>query len=176
LKVNKYAWRSMAWVGLIYSTLYIVRPICNWLKTTIPFSQTMAVIFVVLVVLLLIKGLMTKGLSWQRKLLFSLIMGAYILLLQSVEYPEEKVHLLEYGVLAYLLYKAFEWCRVPFQHILAVVLIGALVGYGDEVIQYFLPNRYFEWSDVFLNAKSVVLGLIVTITLFGNTHEQTISK
>lgn len=79
--------------------------------------------------------------------------------------PAERFHLAEYGLLSLLTYRAF---RVDVDHHRAVVLgvvAAALIGAGDEMIQWALPNRVFEWKDVWLNAGSSVLGMVLVVLL-----------
>ena len=73
--------------------------------------------------------------------------------------PGEKIHMLQYGIFGWLLYKALNL------HIkntsTRLYLIGGvtclIAGALDEVIQAFLPNRYFTWHDVFINGISGVM-------------------
>lgn len=79
----------------------------------------------------------------------------------TLSIPEERLHFIEYGVLAYLLHRALlmDWGRAP-AYGWALVL-ATLIGAGDEGIQYLLPNRYFQFSDICLNSASAALGLIL---------------
>ncbi len=62
-------------------------------------------------------------------------------------YPEEKIHLFEYVGLGFLATRVFgSWPKA-----LAFVF---LAGVGDEVFQYFWPNRVFDLRDIFLNTIS----------------------
>jgi len=104
-----------------------------------------------------------------------------------ITYPEERLHFLEYGVLALVLFKSFS---VDFRGIwpyIGTACAGALVGFGDEGVQYctiYLPavfkalgiesidpatfRRYFGWSDVKINALGVMYGLAFIATVFRN--------
>lgn len=108
-----------------------------------------------------------------------------------VKYPEERLHFLEYGVLALLLYKAFS---IDFKGIWPYVLAlvtGSVIGYGDEVVQHctkYLPalftmlsitsvdpnafRRYFGWEDVRINVLGVAYGLLLLITVLQNRRAQ----
>lgn len=44
---------------------------------------------------------------------------------------------------------------------LASLMLTIAVGFGDECIQWVLPQRFFELKDVQLNAVSGVLGLVI---------------
>ncbi len=83
----------------------------------------------------------------------------------------EKVHLLEYGLLSYLALRVFSAnggsasggkdmrsCDVAYLYTIGTV---AVIGYIDEFIQKFLPNRFYDINDVILNILSGLLGLIL---------------
>ncbi|MEA3490177.1 MAG: VanZ family protein [Candidatus Omnitrophota bacterium] len=77
--------------------------------------------------------------------------------------PVEKVHLLEYGGLSFLLYNAL---KVDFDRFdVKLYLLGGVVcvaaGFLDEVIQLFLPGRFFDWRDVLFNGASGITAFLV---------------
>jgi VanZ family protein len=43
--------------------------------------------------------------------------------------------------------------------------VASVLGAGDEFIQWTLPNRVFEWKDVWLNILSAGLGMSLVVTL-----------
>jgi hypothetical protein len=70
----------------------------------------------------------------------------------------EHVHFVEYGVIAWLFYRAWR----PLDNGLALVwplLAGVLVGIADEFLQWFVPARVGEAHDIFLNGVAVTCGL-----------------
>ena len=84
--------------------------------------------------------------------------GVYIYFtIQLGKYPEEALHIVEYGLLSYFFFKALsvrirDWTIyiiVPF----FVLFIGGL----DEFIQWMMPGRYWDYGDVGLNAFSGVI-------------------
>ena len=158
------------WVGLftlfIYGTLpwgpevwREFRRISSW------WSDYVAVIGLVVV------GCAALGLAARHRRTLSLsswvslfaAAAGYTVYLMTVDLtPAEKTHFLSYGLLAFLIYRAmklhFEGVTVS----VATVLLVAAIGLGDEIIQYLLPNRFFEWKDVGLNALS---GLLATVPI-----------
>ena len=79
--------------------------------------------------------------------------------------PAERFHLAEYGLLSYLTFRA---CRLDASYgaSLAIgLVIASLLGAGDEFIQWSLPNRVFEWKDIWLNAGSSLLGMCLVVLL-----------
>ncbi len=91
---------------------------------------------------------------------------AYAYLLKHhCKFPAERLHLIEYGLLAYLLYRAL---RPDFTRAVAYalsLLISSGFGFLDEIIQHVLPNRVFELRDVMTNLLASALGLLVVAVL-----------
>ncbi len=93
----------------------------------------------------------------------------YLLLRYHCRFPAERLHLFEYGLLAYLSYRAlmFDFSRMKAYEL--AFLMSSLFGLVDEVIQHALPNRVFEWRDVVTNVIASALGLIVAALLTRET-------
>jgi len=167
---KKYWTYVFAWGVCIYSTLYIVRPICEFLKKTTPFSfltnLLMVLLLAFLVIYLCIKIRIKSPLTY---FLLTIAVSFYIYGLTKISYPEEKIHFIEYGFLAYLIYKALRIdLNKSFTHIGAFLLTSTF-GWVDEGIQHLLPNRYYQIEDIFLNSLSGALGLfLVFIFARGN--------
>ncbi len=71
--------------------------------------------------------------------------------------PEEAIHFLEYALLGFLLFKAFQH-HIPDKSIfLAALLLGTIIGIFDEILQWMIPLRYWDLRDVGLNALSLGL-------------------
>lgn len=67
---------------------------------------------------------------------------------------EERVHFIIFGLLGYLTVKVFN-----FRYALAIcVLISA----GDELLQWFLPDRVGDWHDVMINCIASISGAILS--------------
>ena len=82
------------------------------------------------------------------------------------ETPEELVHIPQYALVGYLVtWTASTRVSGPRLWALAVLTSGA-VGCGDEVIQYFLPNRVFDWHDLFFNVGASSVGVLLTGTVW----------
>lgn len=161
-------------VALIYSTLYIARPVADVLRDRNLLRLAVTLVFVAV----------TGWIAWylavtrpgKRVWVTAGLIGAFYFGLLSVVpmLPEECLHFLEYGVVAILIYLALSERRIrtaessektptglaslsPF--LLAVVATGVL-GWIDEGIQAFVPNRYYDLRDVAFNATAGVLSLL----------------
>ena len=102
------------------------------------------------------QGFLRKPRHWAATAAFVL---AFTVMFYLQKNPGEKIHMLQYGVLGWLLYKAFS-LRLDRNAPRLYVFAGAAVmaaGAVDEVIQWLLPNRYFTLHDVFINGLSGIL-------------------
>lgn len=92
----------------------------------------------------------------------------YALGVLSLEIPQERLHYLEYGLLAAVVYAGLE-ARPRWPWWLAAgtsFLIAAALGYLDEELQgRFWERRYFDWRDVALNVRAAALGTLLAVPL-----------
>jgi VanZ family protein len=76
----------------------------------------------------------------------------------------ERVHFVQYGVIAWLFYRAWRPLADPASFALPL-LAGFVVGTADEWFQWFVPNRVGEARDVLLNVVALACGLAVGAAL-----------
>jgi glycopeptide antibiotics resistance protein len=84
----------------------------------------------------------------------------FYLLKYQCKFPAERLHLVEYGLLAYLLYKALQLDLPSAKAYILGFVIASAFGFLDEFIQYILPNRWFELRDAMTNVLAAGLGLL----------------
>jgi VanZ family protein len=70
----------------------------------------------------------------------------------------ERVHFIEYGVIAFLFYLGVRGLGDSAMFIVPI-LAALIVGTLDEWLQWFIPNRVGEARDVFLNLVAIACGL-----------------
>lgn len=76
----------------------------------------------------------------------------------------ERVHFIEYGLIAVLFYRV--WRRVADPSAVALPILCAFaVGTLDEWLQWFIPYRVGETHDVLLNLTAIVCGTLFGIAL-----------
>jgi hypothetical protein len=97
------------------------------------------------------------------------IAGAYLIAFLRMASPEERSHMIEYSIVALLIYEALkervrEGWRVPYPALLAVV-ITALLGLLDEGIQLCLPDRVFDILDVAFNLVAAMMAVFGSVML-----------
>ena len=74
----------------------------------------------------------------------------------------ERTHLPEYGIAAWLAWRAVApLVPGPLAGYAAGAALAAAIGYGDELLQGIVPGRYYDIRDVAMNALGAVLAVIV---------------
>ena len=161
LRKKYWAWAT-GWTLAIYATLYLVRPICEFFKETIPFDLWVNIFLAAclsgIAAIFFRKYKMTDGSGY---VLLLLAISGYAYGLVTIPYPEEKIHFIEYGILAYLIFRALRLDHGAWAAYAGAFALTAALGWGDEGLQHLLPNRYYQTSDVVLNAVSGLLGLML---------------
>lgn len=162
-RTERQAWLGVfVCLGLTYGTIFVGRNIQLLLSATqliLPlFYTALALVGLWLFFLARRKALSRK--AWGG-LLCVLIFGAIILRFFT-GCPEELLHLIYYGSLGHYCYLALRFSHSSKTSLLLALLFTGLCGWGDEIIQYFTPGRYFGWRDVWLNGLSGLFGILLT--------------
>jgi hypothetical protein len=120
--------------------------------------------FVLIILAIILSGL--KKLSGQHEIWIGLGIAAVygMVMVRVFVTPEERTHLIEYGVVAAPIYQALlervrNGIQVLYPAIMAIV-ITTIFGFLDEVIQYLLPSRVYDIRDVGFNALAGVMAVL----------------
>ena len=164
--------RLWCWIAVvmlaIYSTLGPARTLADYLRA----RGLLRLAFGLLVVVLLVAVLR----SWLRRQPgrseFGVMIGVglvYVWTFARMTTPEERTHLIEYGVIAALVHQAFEerrrgGGRVKAPAITAIIVTIAL-GWIDEAIQSQLPGRTYDLRDVGFNTLAALTVVIARVAL-----------
>ncbi len=165
--------REWTYVGLMMVCILLTLPIAPVLwRTALKISEPLVnasgyiaflLIFVGAFAYLIRRGRETNSRGLVATAGFGLVY--FLLLKYQCHNPAERFHLIEYGVLAYLAYRAF---RLDFSETKAYVLsflLSSGFGFFDEIVQYILPNRVYETRDAMTNALAAAVGLMVVKVL-----------
>ena len=161
--------RLWAWAGAllltIYASLYSVRPVADWLRDRNLLRVSIVGLFV-LVAAIVLRWCLARSPGRREIAVLALFAVLYLAVLWPIRMPEERFHLLEYGLLGGLAYGALlerrrpgagmRWSGSP--AMLAALMTG-LAGWLDEGIQHLLPNRQYDWMDVALNLVAAILAI-----------------
>jgi hypothetical protein len=98
--------------------------------------------------------------AWGAVVLVAVIAGVTLGRLRAARL--ERTHLPEYGVAAFLAWRAVA-PLVPGRvaGYVAAAAVGAAIGWCDELIQGATPGRHYDLRDVGLNALGAVLGVVL---------------
>lgn len=164
---------ALALVALILATGPAIRVVQTFLFTHFPGSTqrvlvaAFAVIFVGLVVYALWRIRERRLLRWAGLATSAALVASMVVSFRRgiVEVDlVERIHILEYGLLAFLLY----WALRPHRgvELVALPLLWVMIaGTLDEGWQWFVAQRTGEIRDVWLNVAAGVCGLLFSLSL-----------
>ena len=154
-------WTALV-VATIYSTLGLARTMSGVLRDRNLLDNAFVFGFGLVFVAWLALALYTRP-SVREIGVWAGAAAVFMMLFARLGIPEERTHLFEYVVVGSLIYAAL---RVragngggPARPALVAVAVTVAVGTLDEVIQFFLPNRVFDWVDVGFNALAATLAV-----------------
>ncbi len=159
---------AVATIIAIYSSIGIAQPLAGTLR-----ERGLLEISFGIAMLLVIGAILTQRVKmragWGELGVWLGIIGVYLLVLVRMEIPEERTHLIEYSVLAAFIFEALTE-RVRNKHLILfpaaiAVFMSAALGFIDEAIQFFLPNRVFDWRDVGFNALASLMAVFASLAL-----------
>ena len=77
----------------------------------------------------------------------------FVLIPYQLDRYEERLHFICFGMLGFTAYRSFG--------VQMAALLTCSAGFGDEVLQYFLPSRVGDWRDVFMNCFAGLSALLI---------------
>lgn len=158
--------RLWIWTGLvllaIYSTLGLTGILASWLREQgltqrlFPLGVLLSAIAIAAMAI----RLRPRGFELAAWLC---VAAAYVLVLARMGIPEERTHLVEYGVVGALIYEALterrrQGGRVILPALLAMMLT-TIFGALDEGLQWIIPNRVFDARDIIFNTIAGVMAV-----------------
>jgi hypothetical protein len=162
-KKTVFAW---LWVALCVLAIYLVVPLARTIQRFVAalggrvlfgygVLAAMAVAFCAVCYYLVFR---LKIRSPSNYVWLAAVTGLYIYFtLQLWRAPEEAVHFLEYGLLGFFLFRALSLSIRDKSIYATALLVGSLVGIFDEILQWAMPGRYWDFRDAGLNALATGL-------------------
>ncbi len=150
------------YIALLFVSLPLTPTIVNWLKGLGYLEEVVAAIFAASSAagfyLVVLRWRIRKPLFYMLALAMSFVLA---LIIRTVESDQERVHFLEYGLMAVLVGNVLK-SRWSGLNLLTLAFLGAsMIGVLDELTQYFLPMRYCDVRDMAFNAEAALFGSIL---------------
>ncbi len=157
---------AIVYTLLLYTLAWFVNPL--WLALTRAMGTERGGYFVdglipgiglVVLVFLLLRRRLPSFYSYPW--LLAVAAGYAYVLTMHAEYPVERIHLLQYSLVAFFYYRALRVTRTQRRAYLGAAIAVMVIGVTDELIQEFLiPHRHGTVGDVAINWFSGGLGLL----------------
>ena len=162
-----WAW-TLAVVVAIYSTLGLARTLAGILRDEGLLVAAFVAGMVLVGATVLALGLRTRPGAAEIGIALG-IAAAYFMVMLRMALPEERTHLIEYGVVAVFIHEALkerarQGRRVPVPALLAIAA-ASVVGTIDECIQWFLPSRVFDPEDIMFNFLAALMAVASSVAL-----------
>lgn len=142
----------------IFASLAGVRVVTNYLRDHGLLRIAVAIAFAIAASCAIAFILRNPKLRTRRSALKLLAIGAvYAAAIVPMQSPEEKIHFIQYGLVALLAFASWPHVRRPY---ITSALFTLAAGWIDEGIQGILPTRYYDLRDVAFNAAAGVLALV----------------
>ncbi len=181
-ETDRWCRRSWLWVFLCASAIFATVPVARRIQGFVYNSLgreffTYAVLIVIIAGLaaslyFLVFRLRVRRISRYLWLVAGGGLYAYFTI-QLRQHPEEAVHFLEYGALAYFFFRALS-SRIRDRTIYITVVLSVLfVGTLDEFIQWLMPERYWDYRDVGINALA---GVFFSVIMWKGIRPEIISR
>lgn len=163
---HKNATTAWLWVGAWILFIYTSIPLARSVQTTIRDLGAQAIFLWItylafgLATILVIRAVRRKHISlspWQVLILL-VILGTFSWLTWTLRaHPEEALHFVQYGVLSLLIFRALLHHISDWSIYLLAAMLGTVFGILDEMIQWVVPNRVFDFRDIGINIFAVWL-------------------
>ncbi|MBI5740083.1 MAG: VanZ family protein [Nitrospirae bacterium] len=88
-------------------------------------------------------------------------------------YPEEALHLVEYALLSFFIFRAFAHRIRDWSVYITTILMVAFIGTVEEFIQWIIPSRYWTFRDIGINMLG---GGILQLAIWKGVRPEIIRK
>ena len=159
---------TLAVVTAIFSPLGLARTLARWLEGTGIGETLFAACCVIVLLAIVTQGLTSRPGPAEVAVALG-VMAAYLLVFARMSVPTERSHLIEYGIVAMLIYEALQERVRQGSHVrlpgLLAILLATAIGLVDEGIQAILPDRFFDPIDLGFNALAAAMAVGTSASL-----------
>ncbi len=146
----------------VFSTLGLARTLADELQRRGLFDALFGIAAVLVLVAIIVSGLSTRPRGVEAAAALGIV-AVYLLIFTRMAIPEERTHLLEYGVVALLIHAALAERSRNQRGVtapgLVAVGVASMIGVVDELIQLVLPDRVFDVRDIAFNILAAAMAI-----------------
>lgn len=164
--------RLWYWAGVacavIYASIWLAGSLAGFLRDRGWISNAIWLVLLLVGLAVLINGIRSRASGFEVVIWIGLF-AVYLMVMLRMTLPEERSHLIEYSILALLIFEAMREraSHRPKIKYTALWAIGITSGIGilDESIQLLVPSRVFDPIDIFFNFLASVLAIGGSVVL-----------
>jgi len=162
---------AIVYTLLIYTLAWYVNPMWDWLTATMGteaggkfVNRAVPVLGLLVLALVLVRHRFPT--VWSYLWLVAVAAGYAFLLTLHAEYPVERIHLIQYSLVAFVYFRALKLDSTDRRSYFGAAFAVFFVGLTDELIQqYFIEGRSGTFADMTINWASGGLGLVALLAI-----------
>ncbi|MFH1479411.1 MAG: VanZ family protein [Candidatus Omnitrophota bacterium] len=174
-KIRMSLFLLIAYIIFLYSTVFVAYDIVKFIEQYISLNILINIIGSIFA--LTISTVFYIKFRFKVKLIYLHLGISLLVIIYSlgfIHFEIEKIHFIEYIVLGVLIYRAFSFNTEGSMLIILTFILSGFIGTTDEIVQYFLPNRFFDVRDIMLNWIGSLLGVyLVSVYTMSKFSKQT---
>jgi len=150
-KIEKRLWGIVLLITtVIYSSIFVGYPVFKFLSGHNLLGLFFGIAMLLCAFVILLHGFIKDATKTNVLLIISMVIIVGLLWLR-LELPE-RTHLIEYTILSIFVHKAFiERYGKNLKAAFFALVVSILIGTTDEVLQLFVPSRFFDYQDIIFN-------------------------
>ncbi|MEL7206922.1 MAG: VanZ family protein [Actinomycetota bacterium] len=160
-------WTALV-IAAIYSTLGLARTLADEFRRRDLLDAAFGLAFLVILVAIVAVGVRARPGGLEIGVALG-VAAVYGLVFVRMAIPEERTHVIEYGVVAVLAHEAlterWQGRRAGWLAAVVALVLTIAVGAIDELIQLGLPRRVFDVADIATNSISAAMALGAKLAL-----------
>lgn len=102
-----------------------------------------------------------KPLKLYRLLALAVILSIAFYGLAKIGNPRDKLHIIEYSLLAFLLFRVLRFYNFTFALYLWCAVFIGIAGLSDELVQIFIPGRHCDIKDWMTDMTTCALSMMI---------------
>jgi len=147
---------------ILISTIPYIRFFQDYIKTkklTSLYDGVLGFLLVFLALFVFYNLLYKKKFGLRHILSYALTLALFVVGMYAINDTVERVHFLQYGGVVILLYQVLKENRNDLSLYLWIFFSSVFVGIADEWVQWWVPSRFGEIRDIYINLLATLCGI-----------------